>query len=300
MSSLGFVLCLALTLVTAFSVADDPPTLASVLNVEDASTLQVQLDDGNFATLQLSGVARAAPGQTACAADQALSRLRSLVDGQVVSVQFDASQDASGARAATVWRSDGQNVVETLVREGAVALVLDSSQGQNDDLANAQMQAISSEVGIWKPLACASLYSNANADVDRAGLATYIDRSTNAVQRLHTSLNILREQARSAPTVGSTQQWQTTTLLAMSWADDAALSLQMAAPDGLPASLVQPELARIAGDAGRETRQLATASAASDAAALDAASTELGQTGTQLAAVSAELSALGASYGIGD
>jgi micrococcal nuclease len=138
-------------------------TSATVINVVDGDTVDVQLEDGRTERLRLIGidtpeiVDSRTPVQ--CFGREASAHAHALLDGQAVGLEFDPSQgerDIYGRLLAYVWLSDGRNLGEVMIAGGfAHEYTYDQPYAYVDAFRAAQDLAITNQAGLWSPATCA-------------------------------------------------------------------------------------------------------------------------------------------------
>jgi micrococcal nuclease len=143
--------------------AQSAPPPASVINVVDGDTVDVQLEDGTTERIRLIGIDTPevldprTPVQ--CFGREASAHAHELLDGQAVGIEFDPSQgerDIYGRLLAYVWLSDGRNLGEVMIADGfAHEYTYDQPYAYVDAFRAAQDLATASQAGLWSPATCA-------------------------------------------------------------------------------------------------------------------------------------------------
>jgi micrococcal nuclease len=137
---------------------------ATVLRVVDGDTFIVNLN-GVSTTTRLIGVdtpESVDPRQPVqCFGREAAARTRELIDGQTVTLEFDASQgryDRYGRLLAHVRLADGTLLGQQLIRDGyAFEYTYRLPYRYQESYRAAQQQARSDLSGLWAPEACAGV-----------------------------------------------------------------------------------------------------------------------------------------------
>jgi endonuclease YncB( thermonuclease family) len=269
-------------------VASASTTTASVVEVLDPSTLTVQLESGTTEQVRLIGLDAA---QNGCRIDQAIARTQELVSGERLTVELDETS----ADQANVWLADGRNLAEVLLREGYVRR---TSGEPGDTRSAAQAAAVADRVGIWAPGACRGSISPGNTD--GAVLGVFVTSSADVVQRASIGVNVLREQALSAPLLIATPGWRQTTTMALGWIRVGSDEMRTASGAAPPARPLADELVQLGDRLQAEAEAYSSGASAADLGQVQAAASRLGQTATVLGIAAAELDALTSAYGVGD
>jgi micrococcal nuclease len=136
---------------------------AQVVRVVDGDTVDVLLEDGARERLRLIGIDTPEvvdprkPVQ--CFGREASQHAHELLDGQMVSVELDASQgdrDIYGRLLAYVWLPDGRNFGEVMIGDGfAHEYTYNLPYAYVDSFKLAQDGATASQAGLWSPATCA-------------------------------------------------------------------------------------------------------------------------------------------------
>jgi len=136
---------------------------ATVINVVDGDTLDVQLDDGRTERIRQIGIDTPetvdprTPVQ--CFGREASAHAHELLDGQSVAIELDPSQaerDIYGRMLAYVWLSNGSDFGEAMIADGfAHEYTYNLPYAHIDAYKAAQAQAIASQAGLWSPATCA-------------------------------------------------------------------------------------------------------------------------------------------------
>jgi endonuclease YncB( thermonuclease family) len=136
---------------------------ASVVRVVDGDTVDVQFGELGTERLRLIGIDTPEvvdprkPVQ--CFGREASAHAHDLLDGQVVSVELDASQgerDVYGRLLAYVWLADGRNFGEVMIADGfAHEYTYDQPYVHLDAFRVAQEGAIANQLGLWSATTCA-------------------------------------------------------------------------------------------------------------------------------------------------
>jgi endonuclease YncB( thermonuclease family) len=271
----------------------DADVVATVSSTSDAATLDLQLDSGTTERVRLIGVLPS----PVCGADAATVQEQQLVaQGPVTFEPADVDSPSPGADAVGyLWLADGRNLGEVLLREGKVRSLPAPSHARSSQFAAAQAAAITDQVGIWAPGACAGA---ADPSDTRAGLAGFVIPSLNTVQQARIGVSVLEQQVASAPAVASTPAWQRTTAMAIGWMRAAARTFDNNAVRSDPAEPERGELAAL----GQQLDASASAAeaASGDATQLQALAPQLRTIDAGLATVAGELNGLAAAYTLGD
>jgi micrococcal nuclease len=136
---------------------------ATVLNVVDGDTVDVQLADGTTERVRLIGIDTPEvvdPRTTVqCFGQEALARAHELMDSQIVGLELDSSQgerDTFGRLLAYVWLPDGRNFGEVMIGGGfAHEYTYEQPYAYIDAFRAAQDLAITNQAGLWSPATCA-------------------------------------------------------------------------------------------------------------------------------------------------
>ena len=135
---------------------------AAVTNVVDGDTIDVRLEDGRIERIRAIGIDTPevvdprTPVQ--CFAREASAYAHTLLDGQLVSIGLDASQDERdryGRLLAYLWLPDGRNFGEVMIADGfAREYTYDLPYASQGAFKAAQAQAMTNQVGLWSPATC--------------------------------------------------------------------------------------------------------------------------------------------------
>jgi micrococcal nuclease len=146
----------------AVAAAQQAPVPATVLNVVDGDTVEVQLEDGRTERVRLIGIDTpeivdpAQPVQ--CFGAEASARAHVLLDGQSVALELDATQgerDFFGRLLAYVWLPDSRNFGETMLADGfAHEYTYSQAYMYVDAFKAAQDTAMANQAGLWSPSTC--------------------------------------------------------------------------------------------------------------------------------------------------
>jgi micrococcal nuclease len=136
---------------------------ATVLDVVDGDTVDVQLPDGTTERVRLIGIDTPEvvdPRTTVqCFGQEASARAHELLDSQIVGLELDSSQgerDTFGRLLAYVWLPDGRNFGEVMIGGGfAHEYTYEQPYAYIDAFRAAQDQAITNQAGLWSPATCA-------------------------------------------------------------------------------------------------------------------------------------------------
>jgi endonuclease YncB( thermonuclease family) len=306
------VVCSLLGLLS-LPVAHAAGAAASLVDVIDAATLDVQLDSGSATRIHLVGIDPTDGQALGCASPDVGQRIRDLTSAGF-SVDLRSPAQATtvfDGQPADVWLADGRNLADVLLREGdafssGVGVGVGVGVGENDQdqaLSQAQAAAVANGLGIWAPGVCVSHAATAlPADVaaDRAALVGYLTHAADTLQQAKLGVNVLGEQARSAPLLIASPGWQHTTSTAVGWLDVAAKGLQAQVGNAHVQHPVPVQLAQLGADLQARTDAYAQAVASGDAGQVQAAAETLAEAGAALPGASAEVLALQAAYGAGD
>lgn len=146
------------------AAAAQPATLpATVVNVVDGDTADVQFEDGRTERIRLIGIDTPEtvdprkPVQ--CFGREASAHAHDLLDDQSIAVELDASQgerDIYGRMLAYLWLSSGRDFGEVMIADGfAHEYTYNLPYAHIEAYKSAQAQAIASQVGLWSPATCA-------------------------------------------------------------------------------------------------------------------------------------------------
>jgi endonuclease YncB( thermonuclease family) len=277
-----------------------PTGAVQVVNVIDAATIDVVTEAGVVQRFRLVGIASDF-SEGVCGGEHARARAQQLLEGQSVTVELQEPAVVEDPPLVNVWLGDGQNLAEVLVREGDVLAAAAPAPNATASVSAAEAAAIADRVGIWAPGACQARDSSpGTVDLERAELGALVTSYGFALQRGRTAIEVLHEQARSAPLAGSTSEWQATTNLALGSMRRAAQELQAPVSTTMPvAQTLSTDLVAL----GREMADHAEAysdSLAADAAGIQAAGSQLPQMNDRVASALAKVDAVAAAYAIGD
>lgn len=169
LARLGFLGAL-LTAAPAF--AQEPPTPATVVHVVDGDTADVQFDDGSIVRLRLIGMdtpETVDPRQgVQCYGVEASARAHELLDGQIVTLESDPTQDAIdryGRVLAYVWLPDGTNFAERMIGEGyAFEYTYRAPYAYQEAFRAAEASAREQGAGLWAAETCAGVHGPADLD----------------------------------------------------------------------------------------------------------------------------------------
>jgi endonuclease YncB( thermonuclease family) len=146
----------------ATQAAEQLSAPAAVVRVVDGDTVDVQLE-GKVERIRLIGIDTPEvvdprkPVQ--CYGREASQHAHELLDGQSVSLEFDASQgsrDKYGRLLAYIWLPDARNFGEVMIADGyAHEYTYSRPYTYLDSFRAAQDVAMTSQVGLWSPATCA-------------------------------------------------------------------------------------------------------------------------------------------------
>ncbi|MEQ4209662.1 thermonuclease family protein [Actinopolymorpha sp. B9G3] len=130
-----------------------PTRDGAVVRVVDGDTVHV-LVAGVDTTVRIIGLdTPEVYGGAECYGREASARARELLDGEVVRLEVDPSQDQvdrHGRVLGHVWLADGRLFSEVMVREGfAVEYLYDRVYAHRDRLVAAEAKAQANDVGLW-------------------------------------------------------------------------------------------------------------------------------------------------------
>jgi endonuclease YncB( thermonuclease family) len=290
-AAIVFILLFAFVLSPALSVA--APDAAVVVDAPDATTLDVQLENGTLARAQLLGL-----DAPSCHASDAVARVQQLMADGPVTFQFDDAQTPDAVDpSGYAWLGDGRNLAEVLLREGFARRGVGSTHPRDQEFAAAQAEAVTAHAGIWAPGACVGA---PDSTADAGALGTLVWSSSQGVQQAQIGMNVLHEQTLSAPMLVSSPDWQRTTAMGVGWMRTAGQGLQQAASGPASSDPVSQEVAQLGRQLQAHADAYAQASSAADVAQLQQIAAQIDVTNGVLVGVAAELNALGAAYGVGD
>lgn len=137
------------------------PVEGTVTRVVDGDTLEIVLH-GETQKVRLIGIdtpETVDPRKPVeCFGNEASAHLKTLVDGQVVTVAYDATQgmtDKYGRILVYVTLADGTNVAEKMLRDGfAYEYTYNKPYELQKDFKNAEQVARDSETGLWSSESC--------------------------------------------------------------------------------------------------------------------------------------------------
>src|SRR5919202_4519491 len=191
-------LAAVLALVAIWLPSEPGSTLADttrMVEVIDPATIDVQMDSGASQRIRLVGIASDFARDNACAEARARSRAQELLEGQALSidVQPDQALGSDVPAAAYVWLSDGQNLAETLLREGDVLASVAEWHPRQTSFAAAEAAAIADHAGIWEPGACSSVSGDTQpaVDADQAGIGGLVASSALSLPQARTAVQVL-------------------------------------------------------------------------------------------------------------
>jgi hypothetical protein len=118
------------------------------------------------------------------------------------------------------------------------------------------------------------------------------------LQRARLAVEILREQARSAPYVGTTDNWHTTARNGLGWATRAASALRGVAVQSGPVQPMESDLVQLGTDLQAQSDVYAKALEAGDYGQIESLASLLGPTSDKLLEISAELDSLAVAYNV--
>jgi micrococcal nuclease len=136
---------------------------ATITNVVDGDTVDVEFEDGGPERIRLIGIDTPEtvdprkPVQ--CFGREASAHAHELLDGQSVAIELDPSQgerDIYGRMLAYVWLSDGRDFGEVIIADGFAHEYTYSLPYEHIDAYKAaETQAIANQAGLWSPATCA-------------------------------------------------------------------------------------------------------------------------------------------------
>jgi micrococcal nuclease len=133
---------------------DEPGIVVPVVGVVDGDTLRVRVD-GTTERLRLIGLDAPELADGDCLAQEAASRMQSLVQSRSVRIAADPTQDdrdAYGRLLRHVWTLDGRSVAGELIAAGLASEYTYAARYAGvDDYRAAQADAVASNLGIWGP-----------------------------------------------------------------------------------------------------------------------------------------------------
>jgi len=299
LATLGATLCLAVLGAPSVRASG---TDASVVQVIDPATLAVQLDTGAAERVRLIGLDPAPSPTGGCRVDAGTARTQALIGSDPISVELVGTppeRDTDGNLLGDAWLLDGRNLAEVLLREGDVRRTAGAGEDpRSAAFAAAQNAAVADRIGIWAPGACQGLTSAQTAD--GALLGAFVSSSGDALQRASIGVNVLREQARSAPLLMSTASWQQTTAMGINWAREGSDGMRAPTGAGQRAQPLADELVQLGGRLQGQADAYMRGVSAGDVGQVQGAATQLSATGDALVSAAAELNAFAAAYGVGD
>jgi endonuclease YncB( thermonuclease family) len=279
----------------AVGAPSDAAVVAAVNTTSDAATLDLELDTGSSERVQLIGIV---PDSSVCGTDATAQEQQLVAQGPLTFEPADVEVPVTGADAVGyIWLADGRNLSEVLLRQGQARSLPDPPHARSQQFAAAQAAAIAGQVGIWAPSACASA---SDTSATRAGMGGFVISSLNTIQQARLGVEVLRQQAASAPAVGSTPEWQRTTAMAISWMRGASRPFENSSARSDPAEPERAELATFGQRLDSAASAAELAAAAGDVAQLQSLEPQLDALDGGLANVATELNGLAVAYTLGD
>jgi endonuclease YncB( thermonuclease family) len=304
----GLLLAVSLGLLTAAGPTQLGGAKAATAEVAagvEPFTIEIHLENGATQAIRLIGLA-AAPQPDACGVQHLRARSQELLNETAVTVEMSPElmeSETDSRIPASVWLSDGRNLAEILLREGSVLAAFSEQHSRSRDFVAAEAAAAQDQVGIWAPGACRTIDGDPTSAGarERSDLSAVLTAAGFAVQQARTATDVLREQARSAPQVASTSNWQNTTRTALASARQGASILQaQPSRSGYAAQILAADLAASGRDIDVQMDAFAGDVAAGEIAGLQTKAGSLAQMSDRLSVAAARMSGLAAAYGVGD